>query len=118
MCGIKNGHDYSRDARREMNGDKSGGVKAWDLATRVFAGVVTVVIVSLLIFGVRVYAFMSAGDRFTPEMHNESVDKAWVLAREEFVQSDVYERDREYLKIRLDRIEGKLDKIIEQHARE
>ena len=85
-----------------------------DLILKIGAGVVTAVIVAMLLFGMKVYGFMAQGDRFTAEMHTQSVDEAWVAAREEFTHSDVYERDREYLDRRLDRIEEKLDQLLEE----
>ena len=88
--------------------------KVDDMILKVGAGVSIAVIVAMLLFGMKVYGFMAQGDRFTAEMHNKSVDEAWVAAREEFVPSDVYERDREYLDRRLSRIESKLDQLLEE----
>jgi len=118
MCKIQDGHDYSRDARAEMNGTKNGSRWISESAMKILVGVVTAGLVASLIFGIRVYAFMSAGDRYTPEMHQESLDSAWDQARDEFMQMDVYERDRFYLDRRLDRIERKLDEIIAVHTTE
>lgn len=113
MCKVKDHHDYSKDAKMEM--ESNGSKWLTESAARVFVGVVTAFLITGIAFGVRVYAFMSAGDRFTPEMHQESVEKAWELAREEFMQKDVYALDRRYLDKRLDRIEAKLDEVLELH---
>ena len=118
MCKIQAGHNYSRDARAEMNGTKNGSKWLSETAIKVLTGVTVIAIAGVLVFGVRVYAFMSAGERFTPSMHQESVDKAWDLARDEFMQMDVYERDRVHLDRRLNRIEAKLDEIIAIHTAE
>jgi hypothetical protein len=118
MSRIVDGHNYSRDARAEMNGEINGSKWLTEQAMKIVVGVVTATIITALVFGVRVYAFMSAGERFTPSMHEESVQEAWREAREVFVESDVYERDREYLDRRLNRIEDKLDEIIRVHQKE
>lgn len=120
MCSPKSGHNTPADLRREavelqekgvlMNG-KSVTVDSFWLKV---AGAVTVaVLLGIIAFGMDVYAFMSKGDRFTPAMHQESVEKAWSQARIEFVHDDVYRRDRAYLAERLDKIEAKLDKLLE-----
>lgn len=101
-----------------MNGTKNGSKWLSETAIKILTGVTVIAIIAVLSFGVRVYAFMSAGDRFTPEMHQESVDRAWDLARDEFMQKDVHEMQMIFLERRLDRIESKLDEIIAIHTAE
>ena len=99
------------------NGNGSG---RWisETTMKILVAVITAAIISGLGFGMRVYAFMAAGDRFTPEMHQDSVDRAWTMAREEFMQKDVYATDRQHLDRRLDRIERKLDEVLALHTGE
>ncbi len=85
-----------------------------NLLKKIGAGVATAVLIAIILFGLKVYAFVDSSKVFTEQMHNESVNAAWIAARDEFVQSDVYDRDREYLDRRLDSIDTKLDKLLEK----
>ncbi len=99
------------------NGNKNGLFngrfsRVDDIIIKVGAGVAVIILAASIFFGMRVYAISE--NVFTEQMHNESVNAAWVAARDEFVQSDVYERDREYLDRRLDSIDANLIKLLEK----
>jgi hypothetical protein len=84
------------------NGNNGRFSRVDDLILKIGAGVGVVILSAMIFFGLRVYTFMSVGDRLTPEM-----------AREEFVHIDVYERDREYLERELRSMNKKLDKLVD-----
>ena len=89
-----------------------------DMILKIGAGVTTAVLIATIFFGMKVYAFMAEGERYTEKQHLEQstkvIDDAWKAARLEFVHTDVYERDREYLDKRLDRMEAKIDQLLEK----
>jgi hypothetical protein len=60
---------------------------------------------------VRVEVFMGAGERFTPTMHEESVNEAWTAARQEFVNEELYDRDRQHLAEDLTEIKETLQEL-------
>jgi len=74
-----------------------------EVVLKIVTGVTIAVVVAILAFGVQVYGFMAEGPGLTLED-----------ARKEFVDEEVYDRDRAYLKQRLDRMDDKLDRLLEQ----
>lgn len=86
--------------------------KVDDVILKIGAGVATIFLIAIVSFGMKVYAFMEAGDRFTPEMHSEWEEMQRQNIEEHYVQKDVYSTDLNNLKDRLDRIEDKQDKIL------
>ena len=79
-----------------------------DIMLKIISGVMIVSLIAVLSFGMKVYAFMESGDRFTAQ-DGKKLEK---VLREELVDTHVYERDREYLSERLDKIEKKLDLLL------
>jgi hypothetical protein len=86
--------------------------KADDMILKVGAGVATALIVAVAFFGMRVYAFMQEGERFTPEMHRSEEAEQMQYIEKHYVRSDVYDSDMKHLEEQLDRIERKLDKVL------
>ena len=86
--------------------------KVDDMVLKIGTGVITALLIAGLVFGMRVYAFMSTGARHTPEMDAAVETSQYEYIEEHYVQSDVYERDREHLDERLERMEKKLDQLL------
>lgn len=82
--------------------------KVDDVMLKIGVGVITAVLIAVIFFGVRVYAFMEAGDRFTPADGTAMYEKV----EDHFVDAEVYERDLKYTREQLKRIEQKLDLLL------
>lgn len=110
MCKVKNGHDYSEDAKREMGAGMNNGGVAW------FGGMGQwlksnwqILIVAAAVVGwiVRVEVFAQAGGRFTNQEAVE-LEQRWE-ERFDALPPDTYEK---YIDQRFDSLELKLQ---EQH---
>lgn len=84
------------------------------LLTKIIVGVMTAVIVSGLVFGVRVYAFMNAGARFTPTNYLENERAQDTEIHLLYVPRDVYRADMRRIEEHLVRIEKKLDEVLDE----
>ena len=85
--------------------------KVDDVMLKIITGVGTAVLIAVLFFGMRVYAFMETGDRFTPE-DGEAIEQT---VKEDYVQKDVYEADQRNLREQLTRMEKKLDTLVREN---
>ena len=84
--------------------------KVDDVMLKIMAGVGTAVLVAILFFGMKVYAFMETGDRFTSEDGAAQLE----YVEERYVQKDVYKSEQEHIKEQLDRIEAKLNTLLRE----
>ena len=73
-------------------------------------GVGVVFIIAALSFGLKVYAFMESGDRFTAQ-DGVSLEH---MVEDNFTTLELHDRDMRYITERLDRIEMKLDLILQE----
>ena len=128
MCEIKSGQNYTLAAEREVGigmGNGDGGNKLFNgssLLAKVMAGVVTILIISGLAFGARVYAFMEAGPRFSSEDYLRAETKQSLYIHSEFMPRDVYEvnqlraeEHRVRIQEQLNEMDEKLDALLRSH---
>jgi hypothetical protein len=121
MCSPERGHNRPEDVEREaatmerregfmerrMANGNGRSVNGWigrfvDDAIRLWP-----VLLVLIGWGVRVEVFMQKGDRFTPD----DGEDLWRRSRAEFVEEDVYGRDREHLAEDLQEIKDTLREL-------
>jgi len=105
MCKVRNGHDYSEDARREMNGN--GDRWLHGLSDWLKKNWLILVVASMAIGWVfRMEVFAQAGPRFTPDQARE-MELRWEQ-RFDSLPPDNYER---YIEQRFKDLEKQIDSV-------
>ena len=80
--------------------------------TKIVVGVMIAMIVSGLAFGVRVYAFMNAGDRFTSSDGRDLEARMFLYVEEHYVREETLDARFLAIQRQLDRIEKKMDEAL------
>ena len=120
VCEVKKSKNYTHEAELEAGlGEGSGmGVngngKGWGAAsfvTKVIAGVVTAAIIAGIAFGAQVYAFMNAGERFTPKDGRVLYNDVLTYTEEHYVREETLDARFNAIQRQLDRIEDKIDEL-------